>query len=394
MGKKKAAYKNRINMFDFSKGTAMLLILSVYTLHDYEFYRGSVLEFAWMFIAFPGTAALFLIMGYWYQNKTMKQLLWELKESSFKMYWIAAIATMVTIPLFGWTFPNELSFSFARSGGAFVGYLLGYDSSVMLGQVPVVEIGAMWYVLVYMLAIICVNLLLHIKVLRESTFAMPVVVFIFSALGISLTLFHMLPFCIPEVLVAIQTVYYGYLLREKKLFNRKWKLRDWMILGGSNIITIAILLALGFTIGFGFVFGRTTMLFAVPAGILLIRLGQFLQSLNKRWTNCVCAIGRQSLTLMVIFSVESNAISWRRLIDSSIMPGNEIINCIIVLIIRVLLYALVIIGSLFVKSMISTVRRRRNMQAKKRREDAEKLKAEAYEDDKAENTVEVKTEEE
>ena len=68
----KDAYKNRINMFDFSKGTAMLLILSVHTLGRYDFFHNSPALWFWMTIAYPGTAALFLVMGYWYKQKRVK----------------------------------------------------------------------------------------------------------------------------------------------------------------------------------------------------------------------------------------------------------------------------------------------------------------------------------
>ena len=335
----KEAYRNRIRMFDFSKGTAMLLILSVYTLARYDFFRNSPVLWFWMLIAYPGTAALFLVMGYWYTPKGILQLLKELRGSALKIYAVTGLISVVAIPVFCWTDKTYIEQLGTRTLGIFLGYLLGYESSVMLGEVTVLEIGAMWYILAYILGIFILNVIFSTRIQEHNKLVVPVFLFLLAVVGLVFGNFSRLPYCLPQVMVTIQTLYYGYVLRQNGMMNRKWNVKDWLILALGCVGTVGIYFGVSLIIGgIGGMFNRASMLFAVPAGIMLLRLGQFLQKSDTFVTNLITLIGSRSVLLMAIFAVENIAFNWNYIMISDIMPKNEVVNALLILTLRIVIY--------------------------------------------------------
>lgn len=334
-----SAYKNRIDMFDFSKGTAMLLILSVYTLGRYDFFRNSPGQWFWMFIAYPGTAALFLVMGYWYKPKRTGQLLRELRGSALKIYAVTGLVSMIAMLLFCWTDRAYIEQLGIRIPGIFLGYVLGYESSNMLGNVIVLEIGAMWYVLAYILGILVLNLIFSTGVHEKWKPVVPILVFLMAIAGLLFGNLSLLPYCLPQVLVTVQTLYYGYVLRQNGMMNRKWKIKDWLLLLLGCVGTIGIYYGISIIIGgVGGMFNRAAMLFAVPAGIMLLRLGQFLQKTDSPVTNLISMIGSKSILLMAVFAVENIAFNWNYMMISDMMPKNEVANALVILALRAVIY--------------------------------------------------------
>ena len=339
----KDAYKNRINMFDFSKGTAMLLILSVHTLGRYDFFHNSPALWFWMTIAYPGTAALFLVMGYWYKQKRTGQLLRELWSSALKISAITGIVSVVAVPMFSWTDPAYAEHINSKTLGVFLGYLLGYDTSVMLGDVIVWEIGAMWYVLAYIIGSLILNLIFSTGLQEKHKWIIAVFVFPLAILGLVFGN-SMLPYCLPQVLVTVQTLFYGYVLRQNGMMNRKWNVKDWLILVLGCVGTLGVFFGVSLIIGgIGGMYNRAAMLFAVPAGTMLLRLGQFLQKRDWLITNLISVIGSKSILLMAIFAVENVAINWNHIANSNIMPKNQVVNALLILALRIVIYTGVVL---------------------------------------------------
>ena len=372
----KGDYKNRINMFDFSKGTAMLLILSTYTLGRYDFFRNSPALWFWMFIAYPGTAALFLVMGYWYKPKRTRQLLMELRGSALKLYAMTGLTAVIAALVFCWTDRAYIEQLGIRIPGIFLGYLFGYESSVMLGNVTVLEIGAMWYVLAYIVGILILNLIFSTGIQEKKKAVVPVFVFLLAVVGLILGNVSILPYCLPQVLVTIQTLYYGYVLRQNGMMNRKWNIKDWLILLLGCVGTIGIYYGVSLIIGgVEGMFNRAAMLFAVPAGIMLLRLGQFLQKTDVFLTNLISLIGSKSMVLMAIFAVENIAFNWNYIMISDIMPENEVVNALLILALRIVIYTGIVLLLPIINQKLGSLRlKRQDRMSKKPADSVEKEK--------------------
>lgn len=330
-------YKNQIRMFDLSKGIAMILIIAIQTLVGYEFFTNSPGMWFWMFIAFPGTAALFLIMGYWYVPKPMKQLLSEIWHSALKIYIYTGICVILFHVIFVWTGYEGFTYLGQRMLGSIIGFLLGCQTDNLIGNVWIVEIGAMWYIFVYILGILILNLLL--KVIPWKPVQM-VVVFGIGFAGAFFGYKETLPFCITLVAAAIQTLYYGNFLRNNGFMNRSWKILDWFILIIGNVATCALYYVMYLNNPYGWegMFQRAAMIFAVPAGIILLRICQFFQRWENVVTEVICTIGSKSVILMAILTVETLCFDWHKLQNLPYMQANPVFSCILILILRAIAY--------------------------------------------------------
>lgn len=337
-------YKNRIDMFDTCKGIAMVVILSMYTISRYDLPISNIIQILWIMLAFPGTACLFFIMGYWFKPAKVSDTIKEVFGSVLRLYAITGLAAMVFVVLLGWTRHETLLQSLTSSMAVFLGYILGYDDAFIIGPFETREIGGMWYILVYALGMIGISLLTQIKQLKDNRVLILVVLFVLSMVGILISRFYFIPFCIPEVLVAMQTMFYGYILKCNGKLLDKWKAKEWLILILGSVLSLGIMYALSLAVGtVAALFDHTGMLFSVPLGIMLTRFGMFLQEKCAKAVGWLKVIGSKAPVLIAIFAVETVSLNWSIIAEAGFMPKNQTISMFTVLAVRIIMYVLLVV---------------------------------------------------
>ena len=337
-------YKNRLGMFDFLKGLAMFLILTMYTVqHSTVYVESTLLHVLWFGTIFPGTSALMMATGYWFKSRSPFASLKEMGRTGLRIYGITAVGSVLAALLFlGFDYPVRQQ-RMSMCAGTALGFLLGTEVDLTLFGIPVPGIGAMWYVLAYVLGALLLNLLLAVPYLKEHRKTLQVALILLAMLGIvTKTAVPGLVYCIPEALVSAGVVYVGRQMKETGFLLRKWKAWEYVLL---LLLTVGSgLLYYGFYRigGTMLLLKRINMLICIPGGILMMRWSLWVSRRNSPVARPLKSLGRYSLWLLMLYTVETHCMSWSATWDA--LPGNEAVKVILLLLIRVLLYGLCVLG--------------------------------------------------
>ena len=301
-----------LGMFDLLKGIGMLAIVFAHTAELYPLGTNDVTPFAFALFAYREAlmAAFFIASGYGFRKRSIHKCIEQQLKTLLKPYLYTALATTVLHAFIHHAAFGSWDAAISESAKVLGGFLLGLPHTATYFGQQFFSCGPMWYLVALMLAWVLLDVLLEIFPERYIT---PAVVGV-TLLGWGITLVWEAPFCIAQGMVIVPYLYVGFWAKKQKLFDKRLKpLALAGLLGAAVVIGISVVVT-GKTdcVSLGeWVLGPFSILLDTVAGLGFILLFMKVQRLlDNPITHLIEAVGRRSLYIFCIHTVELTAIPW------------------------------------------------------------------------------------
>ena len=300
-----------LGMFDLLKGIGMLAIVFAHTAELYPLGTNDVTPFAFALFAYREAlmAAFFIASGYGFRKRSIHKCIEQQLKTLLKPYLYTALATTVLHAFIHHAAFGSWDAAISESAKVLGGFLLGLPHTATYFGQQFFSCGPMWYLVALMLAWVLLDVLLEIFPERYIT---PAVVGV-TLLGWGVTLVWEAPFCIAQGMVSLPYLYIGYLAKKNRWLDKPLPRRTlYILLGGTALTTVGALLAQSTDcISMGeWTLGPLSILLDAATGFLFIRLFMRLNRFTGPIAQGLQAIGRNSLNIFCIHTVELIAIPW------------------------------------------------------------------------------------
>lgn len=304
MKKNNYEIRNTLGMFDFLKGSIMLIVMLSHTSGLFDFMQGQETLFGnynplvlvlYIFTYILGVASMpimFILSGYGFRKTTLKKCL----KKQCKTLLIPYIVSMFLVAIVKFFFlcfvTRNIHSSLEEASRSFINILLGYSAA-----------SPNWFLLALIIGNLIFNQLLN---LLEGKKLLLVVVLIACA-GWYLSLGRPVPFCLSQGLIATLYIYVGYFSKKKKFFVTNNTLRKKVLIILGTFLFSMVLKGFGddlnmahcvYTLGPISIIGNIIISMGyIYIFLLLNRFNSFLISQIRR-------IGRYSFYVLCIHSIE------------------------------------------------------------------------------------------
>ena len=300
-----------LGMFDLLKGIGMLAIVFAHTAELYPLGTNDVTPFAFALFAYREAlmAAFFIASGYGFRKRSIHKCIEQQLKTLLKPYLYTALATTVLHAFLHHAAFGSWDAAISESAKVLGGFLLGLPHTATYFGQQFFSCGPMWYLVALMLAWVLLDVLLEIFPERYIT---PAVVGV-TLLGWGVTLVWEAPFCIAQGMVSLPYLYIGYLAKKNRWLDKPLPRRTlYILLGGTALTAVGALLAQSTDcISMGeWSLGPLSILLDAATGFLFIRLFMRLNRFTGPIAQGLQAIGRNSLNIFCIHTVELIAIPW------------------------------------------------------------------------------------
>ena len=300
-----------LGMFDLLKGIGMLAIVFAHTAELYPLGTNDVIPFAFALFAYREAlmAAFFIASGYGFRKRSIHKCIEQQLKTLLKPYLYTALATTVLHAFLHHAAFGSWDAALSESAKVLGGFLLGLPHTATYFGQQFFSCGPMWYLVALMLAWVLLDVLLEIFPERYIT---PAVVGV-TLLGWGVTLVWEAPFCIAQGMVSLPYLYIGYLAKKNRWLDKPLPRRTlYILLGGTALTAVGALLAQSTDcISMGeWTLGPLSILLDAATGFLFIRLFMRLNRFTGPIAQGLQAIGRNSLNIFCIHTVELIAIPW------------------------------------------------------------------------------------
>ena len=304
---------NSIGMFDMLKGAGMLAIVLGHTAELYPLQlEGGLSLTAFVGFIYRETlmAAFFIASGYGFRKRSIGKCIDQQVTTLLKPYIYTGIATTVFHFLIHYLCYGSLHNATYETGKVLGGFALGLPHTAEYFGQTFFSCGPMWYLLSLMIAWILLDLILNIFPEAYTNWA----VLGTMLLGWGLCITWEAPFCIGQGMVTVPTLYVGYLAKKHKIFDKPLSRRLKNTLMGC-VAAVAVLVLLTQSTDCVSMaqwnFGPVSILLDAGAGLgILSMVLWFQRRVDNFVTRGIQAIGRRSLYIFCIHTVELTAIPW------------------------------------------------------------------------------------
>ena len=309
--KRRAA--NSLGMFDLLKGVGMLTIVFAHTGELYPMGDAShinPLTFCMFAYRESLMAAFYIASGYGFRKRSIGKCIDQQVTTLLKPYIYTGIATTVFHFLIHYLCYGSLHNATYETGKVLGGFALGLPHTAEYFGQTFFSCGPMWYLLSLMIAWILLDLILNIFPEAYTNWA----VLGTMLLGWGICITWEAPFCIGQGMVTVPTLYVGYLAKKHKIFDKPLSRRLKNTLMGCAAAVAVLVLLTQSTDCVSMAqwnFGPVSILLDAGAGLGILSMVIWFQ---RRVDNFVIrgiqAIGRRSLYIFCIHTVELTAIPW------------------------------------------------------------------------------------
>ena len=300
-----------LGMFDLLKGIGMLAIVFAHTAELYPLGTNDVTPFAFALFAYRESlmAAFFIASGYGFRKRSIHKCIEQQLKTLLKPYVYTALATTVLHAFIHHAAFGSWDAAISESAKVLGGFLLGLPHTATYFGQQFFSCGPMWYLVALMLAWVLLDVLLEIFPERYIT---PAVVGV-TLLGWGVTLVWEAPFCIAQGMVSLPYLYIGYLAKKRRLFETplSGRAKAGLIASALGVVAGVLLTQSTDCVSLGeWTMGPLSILLDAATGFLFIRLFMRLNRFTGPIAQGLQAIGRNSLNIFCIHTVELIAIPW------------------------------------------------------------------------------------
>ena len=353
MEKKKFVISNTLGMFDLLKGIMILLMMVSHTyglasfadeyqtldeLLEHVDLIVLIIFFVVKVIAEASMPAFFVISGYGFRktNNVKKALA---KHKSLAIYYVVTMAVTVVLHFFCfWFLYGWMKASVSQTLSVFLGGLFGLPMDRSVHGFWLRCCGPMWFILALLVSNVIYTLLAYVfedKKLLLISLLVACVGWLFSFAG-------PLPWCLSQGLIAVFFVGLGNYIKKHKILINGIKSRLW-----KAVIIICMIIYLVFVSTSGtfdmandqYPLGPVSIVANGFFGIVLIRFFLRLNKFSGAFSNSIRTIGRYSLYVLCIHSVEMNAVGGyvQYLFVNDWWKGGEFMRSLIIIVVRITL---------------------------------------------------------
>lgn len=314
MTKDKTGPVNRIGMFDTFKGIGMLLVVFGHTFSGGFSGFGNHLmgKLFQLFLVPVGVSlipAFFMISGYGFRKRPVRKCIRQQAELLLKPYLIVAVATSLCHLLFHYLafgyWPASVRETLKVAGG----FLLALPHNAAINGMDFFGCGAVWYIVALFVGWILLDLIMNTV---QVKYVGPAVILV-TLTGWLAGCLYMFPFCLSQGMIAVGFLYIGYRAKKNRIFldgpNRK----------GACCIFLACAVSAFFSAYSGqtdnmdlgiWTGGPISILMDAVIGVGMVMLILKLDRFENYFLNILQRIGRDSLLIFCIHTVEMIAVPW------------------------------------------------------------------------------------
>lgn len=307
-------------MFDLLKGYAMIMIIVAHTfgavpldtmIGEHPSWISTFFGILLFHLMCPyGLMPLFFIIsGYGFSATSMKRCVKSQTRTLMKPYLLTALFTTVVFYFSQCAYYGDWKRAIIAPGRVALSYLLGIpDRTVMFG-ISLYPVGTVWFILTLYLSWILLNAIMRHIPERYRPIVVAALVCIGYVTGtIARNHSTVIPFCLPQSFIGLGYVYVGHLMKKHNCMFQK--LPGW--------VWFALLLSAFVTNIWGSVsmntslwkLGLIDLWGAGCLGYLVIRLFLQLNRYSNKFLDLIRKIGRYSLWIVCIHTVESQGLFW------------------------------------------------------------------------------------
>lgn len=302
-------------MFDLFKGYAMISILLWHThgavsIESMLSQNPSIfakLFFVLEFILSCNYALMplfFIISGYGFSSSSMKKCIKKQARTLLKPYLLTSL--FVTIVFWGsqYVYSGNWLRSIVVTSKVALSYLLGISNDTVFCGIELKFIGSAWFLLTLFFSWIWFNAIT--RYVRERY--QPLVVLLLVCIGYFAGRDRVIPFCLPQSFIGVGYMYTGQLIKKHNLLFKKLPTHVWVILVSFTLISL-----LWGQIVMAYSIWKLGLIDIVGAGcfaFLLARANMLLNKYNNTLTDSLRKIGRYSLWIMCVHTVEAQGLFW------------------------------------------------------------------------------------
>ena len=303
---------NTLGMFDLLKGVGMLTIVFAHTGELYPMGSGGINPLTFFMFAYRESlmAAFYIASGYGFRKRSIGKCIDQQFKTLLKPYIYTGIATTVFHFVIHYTLFGSLHNATYETGKVLGGFALGLPHTADYFGQTFFSCGPMWYLLSLMIAWILLDLILNIFPEAYTHWAVLGVML----LGWGICITWEAPFCIGQGMVTVPALYVGYLAKKYKLFDKPLsaRMRLGMLAAAAAVAVLVLLTQSTDCVSMAeWTFGPLSILLDAVTGLGILSLVMWFQRrVDNAVTRAIQAVGRRSLYIFCIHTVELTAIPW------------------------------------------------------------------------------------
>lgn len=304
---------NSLGMFDLLKGIGMLTIVFAHTGELYPMGAASGINpLTFFMFAYREAlmAAFYIASGYGFRKRSLGKCIDQQVKTLLKPYIYTGLATSGFHLLIHYLMFGDLTASLRETGKVLGGFALGLPHTAEYFGQTFFSCGPMWYLLSLMIAWILLDLILNI--FPEAYINWAVLGVMLLGWGICIT--WDAPFCIGQGMVTVPALYVGYLAKKHKLFEKPLppQRRRGMLAAAAAVAVLVLVTQRTDCVSMSeWTLGPVSILLDAVTGLgILCIVIWFQRKVDNLLTRGIQAIGRRSLYIFCIHTVELTAIPW------------------------------------------------------------------------------------
>ena len=301
-----------IGMFDMLKGAGMLTIVFAHTAELYPMQAVSGLSLTAFFLFIYREAlmaAFFIARGYGFRKRSIGKCIHQQLKSLLKPYLYTALFTCVLHFIIHYKTFQYLPGTIGESVKVTGGFLLGLPHTAEYFGQEFFSCGPMWYLLALMVGWILLDVILNIFPEQYVPWAVAGC----ALLGWGVSLVWEPPFCLIQGAVIVPYLYIGFLAKKKHLLDEPLPPKVFAGLLAATALIAVGALATRTTDCISLAewsLGPLSIFLDGAVGLLFIRLFMRLSHFHGLIVRFLEAVGRRSLHIFCIHTVEIIAIPW------------------------------------------------------------------------------------
>lgn len=328
-------------MFDLFKGVGMLLVVfghtaSLFSFESIEVQKGIgfILQLAVQIFQVGLMPAFFLVSGYGFRKRPLGKCIRQQASLILRPYGYVAVGTVFLHLVFHYISFGYWPGAIKETLKIAAGFLLALPKNKEIFGVVFFSCGAIWYLIALFLSWIFLDWIM--EKLPERYVGAGVAIAV--CLGWLIGRKYVIPFCLSQGMIAVGELYCGYRLKKRKQFAQvlTW---PWLVGGGA-----AVLLSLIVTVIYGkadnmadgvWVLGPFSIVLDCFLGYLLLRGFLKLNQYRNRLLDAAAKIGRYSLLIFAVHTVEMLAVPWY--LFAAHWEEHPVVGCLIQFALRIVL---------------------------------------------------------
>ena len=350
---------NYIGMFDLLKGVGMLLIILGHTVNNYTFagtqMHVGMMAFGVVYILVGAGVlqAFFLISGYGFRRTSIRSCIKKQTILMLKPYMYITIGTAALHIFTRYLLSHSIKSAIEQTWSVLGGFIFALPSNKVMFGTQFYSCGAMWYMIALLIGWILLNTLMNLVKERY----LPVVVWGCAVIGWLIGMGRVIPFCVSQGLIAVLFLYYGYMLKKKKVFAKS--LSKAQIAFAVFVCALSLGLAglageMNNMANGVWIAGIISIALDGYIGFILLYLSLKLNSFKGRIWEWIKKIGSNSLYIFTMHTVEMHGIPWWKFTEY--MKDEPVRGCVLHFVMRC---TFIVVGAYVFKKIVRKLHKRK-----------------------------------